>query len=504
MRKEVERARVDPADVRSSSRGSLLGFFLISALALRLLVTFGYPLIHHPDESFQYLEQAHRVVTGDGLVPWEYREGIRSWLLPGALTALKWLADRVGEDPRIFTRAAWLVMSMFSLVIVFVGYQWTLRQRGAFAAALVGSLLAFSPVMLLYSPRVLTEVAATNFLFLAFYAPTALAKASIRRQYVAVGLCLGLAFVLRFQVAGAIALLGSYLCARDIRGRWLPALCSAGLVVLAGGLLDWATWSYPFQSIIHNYQMNIVEGVAARFGTTSFIDWTLNRGSGLLWFVPLVALLSYLLFEGRARNAGFLLILAGIFVPLSFVGHKEVRYFYPAMPAALVVLGAGAAQLVERTRAGPVSARATGAMVAALLLRFTYLSFRGPFEKHFQRSRPFLDAAQLLHERADLCGLAIVDMAWANTGGHVFLNRSVPFYFVSGKEDRALNARPYNYALIRPEGRNALPGFEPVRCWDDDDVFWEKDRVCVLETRRPCEGSSPELRANRRIRELGQ
>ena len=39
----------------------------------------------HPDEIYQTQEQAHRLVYGYGIVPWEFRDGVRSWILPGLL-----------------------------------------------------------------------------------------------------------------------------------------------------------------------------------------------------------------------------------------------------------------------------------------------------------------------------------------------------------------------------------------------------------------------------------
>jgi len=186
------------------------------------------------------------------------------------------------------------------------------------------------------------------------------------------------------------------------------------------------------------------------------------------------------------------------------VGHKEVRYFYPAMPPALLVMGVGIVRIVEARRSQPISAVATWGTVAALAGVSIYCCFFGPLEKHFQRSRPFIDAALLLHERGDLCGLAIIDTPWADTGGHAFLNRSVPFYLVWAEEDQALRERPYNYALIRPEDRAKFPSYQTVRCWEDDDIFWWKDRVCVLATERACEGELPQYEANHRMAELGQ
>ena len=56
---------------------TIVGVLLLAA-ALRLGIAAAYPGVVHPDETIQYLEQAYRVVTGRGLVPWEYEVGARS------------------------------------------------------------------------------------------------------------------------------------------------------------------------------------------------------------------------------------------------------------------------------------------------------------------------------------------------------------------------------------------------------------------------------------------
>ena len=48
------------------------------ALVLRIAAIFVFPGIHHADENFQVLEQAHRLAFGYGIVPWEFRLGVRS------------------------------------------------------------------------------------------------------------------------------------------------------------------------------------------------------------------------------------------------------------------------------------------------------------------------------------------------------------------------------------------------------------------------------------------
>src|SRR5687767_2471691 len=72
-----------------------LCWLLLAALIVRIAFALTADNLHYPDENFQYLEQAHRLVFGYGIVPWEYRFGVRSWLLPFLLSVplyvTKWL-----------------------------------------------------------------------------------------------------------------------------------------------------------------------------------------------------------------------------------------------------------------------------------------------------------------------------------------------------------------------------------------------------------------------------
>jgi GPI mannosyltransferase 3 len=54
------------------------------------------PGYHGHDEVFQTLEQAHRLVFGNGLVPWEFVYGAISSVLPGALATLMVPASLLG------------------------------------------------------------------------------------------------------------------------------------------------------------------------------------------------------------------------------------------------------------------------------------------------------------------------------------------------------------------------------------------------------------------------
>ena len=72
-----------------------LVIILLLAAALRLPLAF-WPNFHHPDEVFQYVEPAWRVLGHDSIVSWEWRYGMRGWLLPtimaGPVAIGDWIA----------------------------------------------------------------------------------------------------------------------------------------------------------------------------------------------------------------------------------------------------------------------------------------------------------------------------------------------------------------------------------------------------------------------------
>lgn len=62
--------------------GMALALLALIAFTLRLAPVLAFPSIDYPDEIFQTIEQAHQLVFGYGVVPWEFEYGSRSWMLP--------------------------------------------------------------------------------------------------------------------------------------------------------------------------------------------------------------------------------------------------------------------------------------------------------------------------------------------------------------------------------------------------------------------------------------
>src|SRR6266446_3947872 len=83
---------------------------LILAFVLRLGCAILFRNVNHTDEIFQYMEPAHRLVFGYGLVTWEFREGGRSFLVPAAIAAIMKAAAAFSNDPSAYLEAIGIVM----------------------------------------------------------------------------------------------------------------------------------------------------------------------------------------------------------------------------------------------------------------------------------------------------------------------------------------------------------------------------------------------------------
>src|SRR5580700_9266325 len=149
--------------VRALLAGRTLLILLALALLVRLAAIVVFPGLHHPDENFQLLEQAHRIAFGYGVVPWEFRDGIRSPVLPYVLAALFWLGERLVGGPEGYLFVARSALAAISLLGVAAVYR--MGQRVSRTHALMAALVAATWFELVYfAGRPLTEAVATTFL----------------------------------------------------------------------------------------------------------------------------------------------------------------------------------------------------------------------------------------------------------------------------------------------------------------------------------------------------
>ena len=166
------------ADRRRIRLWTCLVLLLLVAVALRAGFAVLRPVDERPDEIFQTLEPAHRILTGWGIVSWEWREGIRSWVVPEALAAVMRAGFAVGLPARFAVPLVWLALSALASLVVVAGVWIGWRKRGLTGALLCGLLCAVWPDLVYFGPKTLTEVQSGNLAVLAAAIATLLPGAS--------------------------------------------------------------------------------------------------------------------------------------------------------------------------------------------------------------------------------------------------------------------------------------------------------------------------------------
>ncbi len=392
-----------------------LWWYLVLALLVRLPAVFfsrGYDFLDH---QFQYVDPAYHLgLGGSWWQPYEYVEGLRSWVYPGLLAGLFRTLDALGlHEPNVMMTATRLVHALVGLVplallwLLVVRWQKLTGQTAFLLFAAANALSVYTSVQPT-GPTFATGFAVAA--VIAFHGPG-------RLWPLVSGLCLGVAFACRFQDA----FFGPVLLAAGIaQRRWVAIghlALGAGILIAAQGTVDLATWGGFLHSPFAYVRWNVLEDGASGYGVEPF------------WFyLPLVVLVLVLVppFVGNGLRAlvdggralPVLLASSGFYLLLhSVVARKAPRFILPALVLLAIVYAAG---LFGRARSGPDSRLAhwhrrvfLGVHAVALVAATLWYPNRGPVE-----------AARALSTRRDFVDrLAIVDGGMETIGGHFYLGR---------------------------------------------------------------------------------
>lgn len=422
---------------------------VLAASGLRLLLALGDHSIFWPDEIYQSLEQAHRLAFGNGLIPWEFRDGARNWILPGLIAGVWKLAALLGVTSSLtlvaLARAGVVLASALAMWLSARLCARLASARAGFVAALV---LAVLPASIVFGYRTMSESLGAPLIVLS---ALWLLDRSPQRTCLA-ALSITLATLLRYQ-NGLFGLAFLIALVAERRQREAVLFSGAGAAaLLAGGLLDWATWGRPFQSLIAYVDFNLLRGGASTFGVEPFWYYAKSlwdsTGPALLVFVVLAIV-------GGLRVPALALAVLAYLLAHSLIPHKELRFIVPALPLGCVLVGLGAEQLLERTaRYALWSWLGLGATALATLLALPHLSYR--------RMGQYLDTPRGIRsvfgsdeetnlmlasagQKPDLCGLGVLGLRPAFTGGYTYFHSHAPLLY----SKRLCGAEPaVNYLLV--------------------------------------------------------
>ncbi len=458
----------------------LLAAVLVVGAGIRAWLSLTDDGIFWPDEIYQSLEPAHKLVFGTAIMPWEFLLGARTWAFPGLIAVLLKILDVVGlGDPRQYIDVTKLVFSAVSVATAYAAYRLA-RGYGAssLAAAAGASLYALASVAIYFAPRAFSETASAlpATLGLALLLPPGLPR---RRRLVG-SVLLGLSVVLRLQnVILAVGVLGVLAWRKrheDARDATIVLAAWAAFY----GVLDLITWGGLFASVPLYLAVNMgVFNFTNKFGSaavTTLPQWFYPPPYFFLQYLlasmalPFVVAVVLALFSAR-RASGLGLIALAYFVIHSFIPHKELRFVLPDLPVLGALAGIGideAPKILRRGRAWLSPALAAVLVLASAVSGATFhqLTFG---ELGIQGNRLVANAQEDLtvsktpdssayddpgavnrlllvaHGLPDLCGIKVESVLPEFQGGYTYLDRNVPLYRLGGPPRTSTF---YNYAIV--------------------------------------------------------
>ena len=449
--------RVKSARIAAGPAWKYLPAVMAVALVFRVALALWSIRINHPDEIFQYLEPAHRLVYGYGFVTWEYRFGLRNWLLPGTLAGLLEFLRLLHIDrASAYIPVLKSIFAGLSVCLVFASYvigrNLFSERTGRVAAVLAAVWYELLAVADVATPEVLGAYAIAG----------AFAIATLRantRRVVWIGLLLGAGVALRPQYAlTAFAVWASVLL---VWGRRYALVLTIPCLVVPvfAGLLDYGTWGAPFSSYYYYFLFNSDTQLLQNFDPAGSV-----APQSFLWYVTLLSISSLALYPAAAlygladwrRCWPLLVLIACVLVPHSWIAHKEYRFIFLVHPLALLLVAnlivSGLPRLFGAARRDHAAVISVAAVCAVSLLGCTYRDV-------FARDGHLLAQLQL-SRRSDVKAVFDFTGPWWKSGGFYYLHQDVPVYF---PEQLGQLAKPdfrlYASHLIVNAGAAGIPGF---------------------------------------------
>lgn len=416
---------------------------------LRVLAAFPFR-VGWFDEIWQYLEPAWHLVAGPWIQTWDYREGLRSWLIPELLSVPMGIGHALSPETTLHLLLVRLTLAALSLVIVGSAVSLGLKLS-RLHGILAGFVAATWFELLFFAPRALSEPIGLALLMGAIWLLIA-RRTPGPRQFALAGLLMGLCFVARIQYAPALLTLAILTARKDWRGAWLPMIAGGCGALAIDALADLAMGAMPFRWMIEAVRINILEGRAQAYGTLpltgyfSLIAWH--------WYLALVPIL-LLAWIGAKRYPALLWIALVHLGFHSLIGHKEFR-FVLASTALLVILAAiGSAELLRRVP----RERLVLATIAALTVwgGASVVLARGNFAPNWTMETDLAEALEKAGRPGKTCGLALYRPRDTVAGSYALYRRATPIYRLTGPEQAARHAGAFDVVLAPQDHLAELP-----------------------------------------------
>jgi phosphatidylinositol glycan class B len=313
---------------------------------VRVSAIIAFPSIHHPDEVHQYLEQAHRLAFGYGLMPWEYQAGLRSYVLPYLISKIFEISEPLFGGPQGYIYSTEILLAGMSLIGVVAVYRMGLRTSCTHAV-LVGVVAATWFELVYFSFRPLSEAISCDFLLVGLSLASLPPRELSWLRLAVTGLCMSISLMLRIHLYAGILFFAVWICRLNFRDRWVPMILGGFPPLILFGLADWIAWGSPFYSYVATVRINLIQGHASTFGTHSMF-WYLQNFA-VLWAGALPMMICLIVVRSR-ESILWLGVAFFIIASHSLIPHKEYRFVFPASACLVLVAAMGSADVIEKVR----------------------------------------------------------------------------------------------------------------------------------------------------------
>ncbi|MEK6915967.1 MAG: glycosyltransferase family 39 protein [Nanoarchaeota archaeon] len=319
---------------------------IILALIIRIGFTFVSP-IKFWDETV-YVNLGHDL----SINPLDYSFANHGWsdFVPGGL----W--PKAGFRPPLLP----YILSLFYLFKIDFLIDFLIPVVGALTVALVyllghklfnkkvglysASLLAFVPVHVLYSGKVLNDVLATFFIVLVIYCFIKGVEENSKKYKIIFGFVLAVALLSRYTILWVMPLFPIYLLIRDksfrfVRDKdlWLAILVFF-LTLVPLFFYGLASYGNPLGAFIHGFKASTYWGGVQAWYFFLRYGWYMLSIVSVLFIVSL----AFLCYSKKYKYKQIYLLLIWFwffFLMVSIMPHKEDRFILPIIPAICLICG---------------------------------------------------------------------------------------------------------------------------------------------------------------------
>jgi len=470
---------------------------MLVGLFLRVGAVAKFPGANYTDEILETQEPAHRLAYGYGVVAWEWRRGARSWVFPALLAAVMRSTDWMGAGSAGYQMGMAIVLSLISLTTIWFGFAWGKRAGGMEAAIVAAGGCAIWYELVYFAPKTLTEVVATDALLPGLYLGMYGERLGEKKRMFLAGVLSGLAMSLRIQLAPAVGFAALYFCYLNWRRRTLPLAAGLLLPVVAFGLVDWVTWSHPFQSMLVYFRVH-----AREFSVPSVPSTEAGEGAHHVatWYSYLTMLsahlgpVAFLVLMGIRRSPllGWVALIHLAFH--SLFRFESVRYLYPLVPLEITLAALGIVELVpafNTRRKSPLSSRKiVGGGLTFLALSCCLLI---P-QLNWSRGSGSVVAFDQLSGDSTVCGLGVYHIPWWTIGDYAHLHRNVPILLLGEVRQLEEQSTSFNAVLVPGTLTDPSHTFALAGCWNT---------VCVYRRPGPCTPPRADYEINSVLRRNG-